>query len=642
MIPAIRISMLAAGLACPAIGLAQSVDDNVVADASDAFGQSVGNERIGLYSADDVRGFSPVDAGNTRIQGLYFAPVDRLPNGLAQGSSVRVGIAAQGYSFPAPTGIVDYNLAVNGEGERTLLVLERAQFGSLLANLDTRLQLAENLRAHAGVIVRRQNRHEGGNFKAYTLSGGMEWRSSGGASLTGFYGFTRTYDDEAAPSIFPGGNYLPPQIARREMIGQSWSKRDNSQEIYGGIAKLPLAQWELEAGLFRAERRVDSNFTDLFGQMRPDGTTPDRVMVVDVDNRDRAISGEVKLVRTFGSPALAHRVTASLRGKRVNRVFGGAQRISLGESSLWFADERPVPAFAFGPDDTDEVELATLGLGYSIVRPGRFSVDLALASSRYSKSLLLAAVGTPVFTHDKPLTGSLTATLDLSGSLTVYGGHVRGFEEVGAAPANAANRGSAPPAIGTQQSDLGLRYRVLPGLNLVAGVFSISKPYYNLDNTSIYRRLGSSSSRGLEISLAGTLRPGLTIVAGTVLLDAKVSGDLVASGAIGSRPVGSVRRRSTINLDWRPGNGASPLSFDLRLESFSKRVGNASNLLMAPARETIDIGLRYRFDLGRAKALARIQIANLLDDYGWQVSANGAFQYSHGRRVLAELRFELP
>ena len=39
-------------------------DDNAVTAAEDAFGSSIGNESIGLYSPNQVRGFSPVVAGN--------------------------------------------------------------------------------------------------------------------------------------------------------------------------------------------------------------------------------------------------------------------------------------------------------------------------------------------------------------------------------------------------------------------------------------------------------------------------------------------------------------------------------------------------------------------------------------------------
>ena len=642
--PIVRDAWLAAvvavlGDAAPA--LAQRVDDNAATSAGDAFGQAIGNERVGLYTVDDVRGFNPVDAGNTRINGLYFAPVDRPPNRLIRGSKVRVGISAQGYPFPAPTGIVDYDLSASGQADQITLGFERAQFGSRVFNLDVLQPVADGLKVYLGGAIRRQNRHEGGDFKAYVVTGGLSWQPYAGASLTGFYGRNRTYDDEAAPSIFPGGDYLPPEIKRRAMIGQSWSKRDSTQELMGALARLPFGKWTFEAGLFRAERRFDANFTDLFLAMRPDGTTANRIMVADANNFDRTVSGEARLTRTFATAALAHRLILSFRGRKGNRRFGGVQRIALGESSLNSADERPRPVLAFGPDDTDDFGQATLGIGYTMSAPGRFMFDAAISGSRYRKTLTFVSAGLVTSVRDRPVTGSVTGSVNLTRDLAIYGGHVRGFEELAVAPANAANRGAVPPAIRTQQTDLGLRYAVTGALSVVAGVFSITKPYYNLDEEANYRELGSSTNRGVEMSLTGALRPGLTVVLGNVLLDSRISGELVDSGRIGPRPIGSIRRRSIATIDWRLAGGRSPLSLDLAAESFSSRIANISNGLSAPPRETIDLGARYRFSLAKAKGLLRLQIANVLDDYGWQVAANGAFQYSVGRRFLAEVRFDL-
>ena len=63
------------GLRLPGVAFAQRVDDNVITNANDAFGQSVGNERVGLYGTDDLR----VYLGHTvrrqnRQQGGNFKP----------------------------------------------------------------------------------------------------------------------------------------------------------------------------------------------------------------------------------------------------------------------------------------------------------------------------------------------------------------------------------------------------------------------------------------------------------------------------------------------------------------------------------------------------------------------------------------
>ena len=91
---------------------AQKTDNNAVTAAEDAFGKSVGDQSIGIYSDSNVRGFSPIDAGNVRIEGLYFDLQSNVNSRLVSGSSVRVGISAQGYNFPAPTGVIDMGCTI--------------------------------------------------------------------------------------------------------------------------------------------------------------------------------------------------------------------------------------------------------------------------------------------------------------------------------------------------------------------------------------------------------------------------------------------------------------------------------------------------------------------------------------------------
>ena len=100
---AFRLALLPAALTiCSAPALAQRTGENAVTSADDAFGTSVGNENIGLYSIDEVRGFSPASAGNIRIDGLYLGGITIGNQRIQSGSTVRVGLSAQGYPFPAP------------------------------------------------------------------------------------------------------------------------------------------------------------------------------------------------------------------------------------------------------------------------------------------------------------------------------------------------------------------------------------------------------------------------------------------------------------------------------------------------------------------------------------------------------------
>jgi iron complex outermembrane receptor protein len=126
-------------------------------------------------------------------------------------------------------------------------------------------------------------------------------------------------------------------------------------------------------------------------------------------------------------------------------------------------------------------------------------------------------------------------------------------------------------------------------------------------------------------------------VGGTLLLDPEISGEAVETGLIGSRPVGQVRRRSVLTLDWRTKAGKGPLSFDLSLESLSSRTGNAANTLSAPGRTVVNLGARYRFKMNGADWLVRPVLLNAFDEYGWNVSSSGGFTYIAPRALTLQL-----
>jgi len=103
---------IAAGSAMfqPSAARAQHASDNPVKSADDAFGLTLGLESVGLYSPGSVRGFSPISAGNVRIDGMYFDLQGPPSERVVEGSTIHVGVGEIGYPFPAPTGIADYNL----------------------------------------------------------------------------------------------------------------------------------------------------------------------------------------------------------------------------------------------------------------------------------------------------------------------------------------------------------------------------------------------------------------------------------------------------------------------------------------------------------------------------------------------------
>lgn len=635
--------MAGAAFCLPGVAQAQRTAENIVTQSADAFGKAIGSERIGLYSSDDIRGFNPIDAGNVRVEGLYFDHVERVPSRLVDGSTVRVGIAAQGYPFPAPTGIVDYSLNMFTGKTEASGQIERGAYGGVAGNTELKLPLiGEEFGVSGGVGFREMARPEGGNSSYRSIGLNLSWLPYSGSFVTVMAGRFTGRDDEAHVTLFPAAGEDLPKVPREVFLGQNWTDRNSNVTMYGGLAKLPSGSWLFEAGLFDFTVQNDTNFADILRGVRGDGTVANRVIIADPGSRTHSLSGEGRVTRQFGTGGIAQKVILSARGRIKDRLFGGTQRIDLGPSSAIAPDFRPVPTLLPQIKDEDRVKQMTFGLAYALQWRGRGSFDLSVSRAKYTKTIDFANPLLPVLeTRDTPILVTASGSLMLSKRLSLYGGYVRGLEEALIAPDIATNRSEAPPAIRTSQFDFGMRYAVTPKLTLVAGLFSVKKPYFNLDPALRYRQLGDVDNRGLEVSLAGQVSPGLTVVAGSLFLSPKISGEAVNSALIGNRPVGSLRRRSIANIDWRLEQGHSPWSIDVALESLSSRVGNAANTLYAPPGETVNFGFRYRFDLARHSALIRVQAQNVLNDYRWQVSSSGGFTYSGSRSYVAQLVMDI-
>jgi iron complex outermembrane recepter protein len=634
------LSLLAIASSLPAY--AQRTTANAVTQADDAFGRAVGNDRIGIYSSEEVRGFNPVEAGNVRIEGLYYDQQGLASNRMVDSSSIRVGYGARGFPFPSPTGIVDLKLE-KYEGKRIYSAeLEMDTDGNSTGSLQLKVPLIKDklgLSVGQGFRIARLPHVRYGNFNSQSLF--LGWTPRADAEVTAYISRFKFARANQSPFIFPATPDIPARIPRKTLLGQPWARNSFHTINAGLISKIGFGEWRVDAGLFRSQRSDDRSFADLLLGARPDGSVANRLIVADEDNFAGSTSGEVRVTRRWIGETLRHSLIASVRGRDQKREFGGQQRVSLGASRIDIQDDRARPNFTFGANDVSAVKQITLGLGYELQIKNRGSLSIAAQKADYRKTVDFAnAALANAITRDKPFLLNANASINLLPGLIAYGGYVRGLEESAVAPDIAINRSEAPPALRTRQVDAGLRYAITDKLALIAGVFDIKKPYFNVDSTQRFRQLGGVRNRGVELSLSGTLAKGLTIVAGALIIDPKISGPDVEAGLIGERPVGSFKRRAVANLDWRPA-GQEAWSFDLALEAISPETANIANSFSGTARETVGIGTRYRFKLGRANMLLRGLVTNLFNDYGWRVSSSGGFSFSPARTISLSLAADI-
>ena len=85
--------------------MAQRADVNAITAADDAFGYVAAGDAIGLYDASNVRGFSPLRAGNARIDGMYYDRQARFSDDILASTRIQVGDNAVAFPFASPSGV---------------------------------------------------------------------------------------------------------------------------------------------------------------------------------------------------------------------------------------------------------------------------------------------------------------------------------------------------------------------------------------------------------------------------------------------------------------------------------------------------------------------------------------------------------
>jgi len=624
-------AMAAAMASSPA--WAQRADDNAVKSADDAFGTSVGNENIGLYRPVEVRGFSAVDAGNVRIDGLYFDRQTDLSPLIAPGQTIRVGISAQGYPLPAPTGIIDSELVRVGDKRVVSVVGTYGAFDGYSAEINAKLPIVEGRFGIAlGASISKYAYEYGNSERDLSLSIAAQWRPVDGVEIIPFYDRYAVASAEALPLIFVDGPHLPPRFERGRFFGQDWTDGENVGTNFGVVATAAVgAGWTLKGGLFRSIFETERGFVDLFLDTTATGVA-DHLIIADPAQKFASTSGELRLSRNFEEGPRRHTVHLIVRGRDQARRYGGSDAFDAGKAVIGVPVDLPEPDFTFGPQTRDKVTQWTGAAAYQ-GRWGPFELSGGLQRTRYRKTVHEPAAQ-PQKGRDDAWLYNVAGAWKATDRLAFYGGYTTGLEEGGVAPENAANKNAAPPAIRTRQFDAGFRYALTNDLKLVAGVFDVSKPYYNLDQANLYRELGRQRHRGVEISLSGELAKGLRVVAGTVLVRPRVSGEEVEAGRLGKIPPGQVKRLTIVGLDYQL-PWIEALSVSATVTSLSPRMASSDNQLRIPARNVLDLGARYRFEVAGAPATLRVSVANVFDKYGYRTNGSGVFT------PLAQRRFSV-
>jgi len=632
------IGAFAAALLISGAATAQRVDDNSIAQAADAFGININGENLGLYDPGSVRGFSPTAAGNIRLDGLYFDKTSNLTGRLVGGYRIFVGGSVLGHPFPAPSGIADYTIR---KPDHNVLSVDADvdSFGGRFFEADGQWRDAlPNLGLAGGIGLYRYDQWYGGASHVTSSALTARWRPSASFEIIPFWSRISDKGDEAQPTVLLDGATTIPVLDDPHLFtGQHWAKVRELSFNDGVIANAVLGAWRVRGGLFRSVDHLPISYTPI---LVDHGTADaDRAMVAERDHKATATSGQIQASRLFQDGPRQHQLIVAAWARDRRRSYGATGSADLGPGPVDRPAFVPQPHFDFAQATRDHVRQLTVGLAYQGVWKGVGELDLGVEKSRYRKTVT-PPTGVLPTSRDAPWLFNASAAVQLSKTVSLYSGISRGMEESDVAPSVAVNRDEAPPAIRTRQIDAGLRWTLAPHLTLIAGAFRIDKPYYGLDASRYFRRLGKIRHQGGEVSLSGSPIDGLSIVGGAVLLDAAVSGADVASGAVGRRPVGSTPLTILASADYRLPMWRA-FSLDASFERDSRRVLSVDGTRHLPVYGQLDLGMRYRFKLLGKPTVLRVQGLNVTNKSAWDVVGSNALAAHQPRQVSAKLTTDI-
>jgi iron complex outermembrane receptor protein len=628
-------------VAVPAAAFAQHSADNAQEGAEDAFGGSMGWEDVGIYTSTNVRGFNPQQAGNARIDGVYFDQLSTLAQRLREGSNIRVGFAALDYFSPSPTGIVAWRTHPSGDDFVATLNLASTAYGAGVQSLDLGVPVIDGHVSFSAGFGHGIQRYADG-FQSENFARAFIPRIRfGSVEIKAFVSGFSAHRMKVRPLAITTGPFVPKMPGRREYLGQKWAKGQDGNWTHGATVKVGITKnLQFRGGLFRSELNHGENFTELYFIENEAGAAS-HILLADPKQQNYANSWEGLFTWRSGEGRVKHRVIAGARGRYRKRESGGSDFIDFtpGTTTIPYGDpdDHPLPDISYGPLNIGNLRQVAYTVGYIGSIEGIGQINLGLNETDYDASFA-AAGGLQTVSKANPWLYNASVMVRPADWLSFYAGIVTGLEDNGSAPESAANRNEQLPALKTKQIDAGVQVK-LGKVTLVSSVFQIEKPYFAFDAVNRYTQLGGVRHRGIEFSATGNLTERLHVLAGGVMMDPVVTGPGVALGISGKRPVGTPRIYGKIDLSYRT-DILDGVTFTASLEHASKRPVSSGTYaalgggqLALPSRTMLDLGVRHHFKVSDIPVSLRFVVENVFDRKSWDVLASNSLRPAERRSL---------
>ncbi len=574
----------------------------------------------GAYDGVSVRGFSANAVNAVRRDGLPTNVYSDIPLENKDRIDVLKGLSGFLYGVGEPSGLVNYVLKRPTAKTFTSLDLELRSYGGRYAAIDHSGSIGE------GKTIGYRFNVAGEKSGDFSHAGDMS-RSFVAAAFDFKLGadtlLRLDFDHQnkkiaAQPVIGPrtDGVVVPAEsLDPRTLLGQPWGQYATNANNAGVRLEQALsADWDLTAQLGWSRVVRDAAFPDVYS-VAPNGDVLSGDYYYEPGASYTTLAAQVLLngrAQVFG---MKHVIVTGLSDGRLKAAESGAFLLADTVGNLYNPIYTPRPDFSNPPPQNhSESRQPSLFFSDTIHISSQWRVLAGVRTIRYSIDSKPAAGAATAFSTRATVPSAALIWLP-SQRVTVYGSYNEGLDGGGYAPTYATNIGERLEPIRSKQAELGLKLQPDESLSISAALFKIDRPLQAVDGAdNVFKTLGQQSHRGLELSLSGELLPGLSAIAGTTWLDAKVSG--TGDAREGKRPTNVAKFQANAFLDWRV-PAVQGLSVNGGLFHVGNRPLDQANAVLAPAYTRIDAGARYAMRVGSTPVIWRLQVENLSNKRYW-------------------------
>ncbi len=376
-------------------------------------------------------------------------------------------------------------------------------------------------------------------------------------------------------------------------------------------------------------------------RLMPNGnfTATSAVYQIDINRH----SGETGLRGRFVTGPVEHEVTVSANTLYTGRAGAPQPRAVVTQSNIYNPRFSVMPSIgspirykqnestfsSVSVSDTlsilDKRVQLTLGLRQQYVEAKTFAPVTEAVTSRNKSNALTPMVGLVV----KPLE-----------NVSLYASYIEGLT-VGTVVGNTfANAGQILPPFVTKQYEAGVKVDWGTVLTTLSAFHTTQASGIANTVTNTFGDNGEARYRGIELNVAGEVAPGVRVLGGMTLLDAKLT--RTQDGLYdGNTAQGAPRVQANLGVEWDPGFVRNLTLFG-RMIYTGSNYADAANLQKLKAWTTFDIGARYKIERADGKPITlQVNVSNLFNKAYWTTYPGFNLLYpSEARMVSVSSTFE--